>query len=131
CYSFPRSVLGEAEPRLKLEKPDGYFPWPTEALARYQSDPKSRNIGVPQGGAVSCVISNLVLDLADKRIAAVKEQLGGDATYLRFCDDMILLSSSKSACRTAFETYLRTLEDLKLPYHPPHKVTFYDSEFWD
>jgi len=68
CYSFPRTVLEQAAPRLRAEHFNGKFSWPEEALRKHHADPRSAAIGVPQGGALSCVIANLVLDLADKRV---------------------------------------------------------------
>ena len=130
CYSFPDNVLGEAESRLKAKVSNGCFPWPEKSLRRHHSDPRSKRIGVPQGGALSCVIANLVLDYADKRIEAAKVRLGADLHYLRYCDDMILLGNRKSDCKEAFQTYLDALYELKLPYHPAKTLWYYDRDFW-
>jgi hypothetical protein len=68
CYTFPRSVLEEATPLLRREHAKGEFPWPEDALRKHHANPRSAAVGVPQGGALSCIIANLVLDLADKRV---------------------------------------------------------------
>jgi hypothetical protein len=132
CYSFPENVRRDAEPRLKrrTRNPEAHFPWPEEALRKHQDDPLSRRIGVPQGGAISCVIANLVLDLADKRVQAVKHD-NADILYHRYCDDMILIAIKQEECQQAFDAYLAALHDLKLPYHPPKQVMVYDKTFWD
>lgn len=71
CYSFPQNVLGEAENELKRRYPAACFPWPEGKLKEFHCDPRGARIGVPQGGALSCVIANLVLDYADRQIRAV------------------------------------------------------------
>jgi hypothetical protein len=131
CFSYPQNILRETLPRLKQEDPHGDFPWPLEALRQFHADPMSQRIGIPQGGAISCIIANLVLDYADKQVEQIKSEADGEIRYLRYCDDMILLSHCKSDCRTAFKSYLEALEEMKLPYHEPEKVHFYDKAFWE
>jgi hypothetical protein len=131
CYSFPHSVLAENTlQRLKDQDSEGLFPWPEEDLLKYHANPRGQRIGVPQGGAISCVIANIVLDLADNRVRAVGRDTGVELKYYRYCDDMILLSRSQSVCRTAFQAYLGALDELKLPYHEPKSVTPYGKDFW-
>jgi hypothetical protein len=74
---------------------------------------------------------NLVLDLADKRVRAVQEQLPDQIQYFRYCDDMILLARRGSHCREAFQAYLNALDELKLPYHQPKSVETYNKRFWN
>jgi hypothetical protein len=133
CYSFPDNVLGEAAERLKsgVRNNDAFFPWPEDGLHNHHTNPRSERIGVPQGGALSCIIANLVLDLADKRIKAGQEQLRGELHYFRYCDDMIILATKESTCKKAFQIYLDTLYELKLPYHPAKSVSNYDRTVWE
>ena len=130
CYTFPRNVLEEATPLLRREHANGEFPWPEDALRKHHANPRSAAIGVPQGGALSCIIANLVLDLADKRVRAVQEQFRDQIQYFRYCDDMILLARRESHCREAFQAYLNALDELKLPYHSRTTVSDYDKSFW-
>ena len=130
CYSFPYNVLELALPSWRARHPKAEAPWPAESLTKYHTNPHSRRIGVPQGGALSCIIANLVLDRADKAVRAVGERLGVEIHYFRYCDDMIVLARQESHCREAFEAYLRALEALKLPYHDPVKVEVYNKSFW-
>jgi len=130
CYTFPRNVLEDATPLLRREHPKGEFPWPEDALDKHHTNPRSEPIGVPQGGALSCIISNLVLDLADKRVRAVKERVPDQIHYFRYCDDMILLANREPHCQEAFQAYLNALDELKLPYHQPTSVHKYDKSFW-
>ena len=130
CYSFPYNVLEVALPVWRATHPKAEAPWPAESLTQYHTDPRSRRLGVPQGGALSCIIANLVLDSADKAVRAVGERLGADIHYFRYCDDMIVLARQESHCREAFEAYLGALEALKLPYHEPAEVNVYSKSFW-
>ncbi len=131
CYTFPRSVLEEATPLLRREHPKGEFPWPEDALRKHHADPRSAAVGVPQGGALSCIIANLVLDLADKRVKAVEARLDRTLHYYRYCDDMILIARRESDCHEAFQAYLSALDESKLPYHEPGSVETYSKRFWN
>jgi hypothetical protein len=132
CYSFPVNVLNEAEPRLKRRDQKGYFKWPEPELHNiHKVDPRSLRIGVPQGGAISGIIANLILDAADKRVEEERYRLGAEIHYFRFCDDMILVSPVKRHCKIVFDAYLRKLDDLKLPYHRPEPTLIYDKTHWN
>jgi hypothetical protein len=131
CYSFPKNVLGDALHELKVKDAAGNFPWPEEALREFHPKPRDGRIGVPQGGALSCVIANIVLDFADKRVKEAAQRLDAQIDYLRFCDDMILISRIKKPCQAVFQAYLKALKELKLPYHQPQLVKEYGPEFWD
>jgi hypothetical protein len=130
CYSFPANVLAAAGPRLREWDSNGYFPWPVEALQKHHSDPHTARIGVPQGGAIPGVIANLILDRADKAVEGVKEGLAAEIHYVRFCDDMVLISPAKRHCQTAFDAYLAALHNIKLPYHPPQRTIIYSARHW-
>ena len=131
CYSFPQNVLGGGLTDLRKMDVAGNFPWPDEALRKFHRDPLAGKIGVPQGGAISCVIANIVLDLADKRIKDRAERLKAKINYLRYCDDMVLLSGNKRHCETVFRAYLKALNELKLPFHHPKLVEQYGPAFWE
>ena len=132
CYSFPNNVLEEAEPRLKQRWPKGYFKWPTQELAElHQTNPRSLRIGVPQGGALSGIIANLVMDAADKCVEAKRNELAAEIYYYRFCDDMVLLSPNLKHCHAVFDAYLKKLTELKLVFHAPVKTKYYGSDHWN
>ena len=131
CYSFPQNVLQVALPELQKRNSAARIPWPEEALQKFHREPAQKRIGVPQGGAISCVIANIVLDYADKRIKAEAQKLGAQIHYLRYCDDMVLISPNKRHCQTVFSAYLKALDELKLPFHKPERVEQYGKAFWD
>lgn len=129
CYTFPENVWNEALERLREEDPEGIFKWPVEALERlWCQDPRELRIGVPQGGAVSGVIANLVLNIADRQIEAVNTN--DRLHYFRYCDDTLFVSPNRSQCGRALASYLTVLEKLKLPFHPPKHTWIYDKAFW-
>ena len=132
CYSFPVNVLASAEPRLKQRDPAGVFKWPEEALRSvHNTDPRSLRIGVAQGGALSGIIANLIIDAADKCVEAETARLGAEIHYFRFCDDMVLLSPNRKDCQRVFDAYLQKLTELKLAYHEPKKTRIYSKAHWE
>ena len=84
-----------------------------------------------QGGAVSGIIANLIMDRADKCVEAEAERLGADFCYYRFCDDMLLISTKPRHCKKVFAAYLKKLTELKLAFHLPQKTCIYGKEHWD
>jgi len=131
CYSFPLNVLAETVPRLRQRDMVGHFPWPLEPLQKHHSNPMTARIGVPQGGAISGVIANLILNSADKQVERERGRLGAEIPYYRFCDDMILLSPVKRHCKAVFNAYRQTLDSLKLPYHEPKRTLIYGKSHWN
>ena len=71
--------------------------------------------GLPQGGALSTVLANLVLRVAD---AAVQNVDDGQLFYARFCDDVVFAHPNEEGCRCAMEAYAEALRGLDLPLHP-------------
>lgn len=71
-------------------------------------------LGVPQGGALSCVISNVVLNDVDKVITSTKDD---DRFFVRYGDDIILMHTDKKKCEELLENYKQSLIDHKLIYH--------------
>lgn len=132
AYSFTENVQGAATAALRWRDARGRFKWPQADLQDLHGGggilPK---IGVPQGGALSCLIANVVLHAADKEMRKVRNRLGKSFRYLRYCDDMILLAHDRSVCEEAYERYLDTLKSLRLPVHPPRNVTCYDARFFE
>lgn len=89
---------------------------------------ESVRLGIPQGGALSPLLANIVLDVADR---AVREDNDPELFYVRFCDDVIFMHPDRGKCKAAIERYMRALKKLKLPIHPlVSKVTF-DSKYYD
>ena len=138
CYSFPRNVYGknhcpEFWEENKIDEKRRCFKWAEKELLAHGVAKSHRGlmqmrIGVPQGGALSGLIANMVLNTVDFE---VNRQMTSSDLYLRYCDDMIILSTSRSRCQKLFSTYYEGAKRLKLVPHAPEKrLKFGKAEFW-
>jgi len=130
CYTFTRNVLKQSQPELQQRRPQAEVKWPVKELRKFYADPAAERIGVPQGGALSGILANCVLHRADKELRRLKRIVRPAFTYIRYCDDMILLCPSKQVCGRAFKIYLDALQNLRLSYHKPKKIWHYGPCFW-
>lgn len=126
-YSFPRNVMGVEQELRDKKGARARFPWPPDELREFHTDPLTSRIGIPQGGALSCVIVNVLLHRADLALEQFRLE-GNDLLYPRFCDDVIILSPSRDITARAFEIYLEQLRLLKLPVHSPTSLRIYRGE---
>lgn len=129
-YTFPRNVKkwNNHEAFFKLNKSNpGEFGWLSrkEIRTAYPIIPV-RKIGIPQGGALSGLIANIVLWSADKK---VKKNDENELLYIRYCDDMIMMHTDKDKCNKALIQYESALKSLKLFPHPI-TVSTYGKSFW-
>ncbi|HLO86837.1 MAG TPA: reverse transcriptase domain-containing protein [Nostocaceae cyanobacterium] len=124
-YSFRETALLKAQEWFDSHNIKGEINKRDQVLANFYPDLSTQKIGIPQGGALSCLIANLILDEADKQ---VKNYDG--LFYARYCDDMIMIHPEQEQCKSAFETYKETLKHLKLPIHEPEKIHEYNATFW-
>jgi hypothetical protein len=136
CYAFNINVPLAKDTKYwdSYKIPNGEFGWVKNRLIelKYYSDIEKERIGVPQGGALSGLIANIVLNEADK------ELLKTDVFYIRFCDDMLIIHEDKNKCEEAKAIYKKSLRELKLVPHKfvdkltkqisPTKFTFHP--FW-
>ena len=83
--------------------------------------------GIPQGGAISGVLANLVLDEVDQAILRMQDN---DLFYARYCDDIILVHPNYDRCRSALDICLEKLHELKLPIHEIMRTPRYGAEFY-
>jgi group II intron reverse transcriptase/maturase len=70
--------------------------------------------GVPQGGVISPLLSNIYLDALDTRMES--EPTAG--TLVRYCDDFVVLSKTREQCEQAKAKVEEILRELKLTLHP-------------
>ncbi|WP_018342206.1 reverse transcriptase domain-containing protein [Cytophaga aurantiaca] len=94
---------------------NGKFPWIEKEISQNDFYKKNinQNIGVPQGGALSGLIANIMLDKADKKLKLISNLF-----YVRYCDDMILMHTDENSCKEAINIYKAILNDLLLFSHP-------------
>lgn len=116
CYSFNQEILplnNNKEYWRKMKIPSGKYGWVEDDLNKlqYYKTIENEKIGIPQGGALSGLIANIVLDYADKKMMAP------NLFYVRFCDDMIMMHEDKKICSKKIKLYENTLKKLKLVPH--------------
>ena len=138
CYTFPKNVY------CKNHCPDFWeenhidgkcrsFKWVKDELldngiAKSQSGLMRMGIGVPQGGALSGLIANMVLNSVDHEVMSHTKE---NDLYLRYCDDMIIVSTCRQRCHKLFFTYYNGAKKLKLvPHEPEKRLEFNNPKFW-
>lgn len=134
CYSFPKNVYCKNVDKTfweenKIDEKQRCFKWvDTKLLAKSRRGLMWLQIGVPQGGALSGLIANMVLNSVDWQ---VKRQMTDSDLYLRYCDDMIIISTNKARCKKLFSLYYKGTKALKLVPHEPEKaLLFGQKDFW-
>jgi retron-type reverse transcriptase len=128
-YSFSKDIITKDFTWFSNKgKKGGRFEWAEEDLKSFYENLYNEPIGVPQGGAISCLIANLLLDEADRKMMNISDP---ELFYARYCDDMIIMHIDKAICTNAFENYKETLFNLKLPIHTPQLIKHYDADFWE
>jgi hypothetical protein len=135
-YSFVKNVLPYNDCdrtdywQEKHKIPGGYFGWVEDNLIKLGFFRKVKNakIGVPQGGAISGLIANLVLDYTDTQILNIKIP---NLLYVRFCDDMVIIHPSQKECKKASQVYSDALKELHLiPHEFESNLRNTPDSFW-
>lgn len=108
----------------------GYFPWIKELESEFKNTSSERKVGIPQGGALFGLMVNILLHYSDK-IIFNSEKFNLDYLYLRYCDDMIIISNSKILNEELFDLYTSSLGELKLYFHPDKNLKTYSKDFWE
>lgn len=129
-YSFAEDVMGRGRVELRKVDPKGRFKWPDSDLKILHARDDLPSIGVPQGGALSCLIANLVLHAADQRIKSICRKAGTNFLYMRYCDDMIIIAGDRVQCELAYQEYFDALLSLRLPVHPAKIVRECNESFF-
>lgn len=135
-YTFVKNVL----PYNKKENisyweekhkiPGGHFGWVEKELINigYFKDLRNAKVGVPQGGAISGLIANLVLNYADNQLLKLNSS---KILYVRFCDDMVIIHPNKKECIKAYHVYEESLKKLHLiPHEFKNNLENTSSSFW-
>lgn len=133
CYDFQKNVLiyNSNKGYFAARRCDGcQFKWVDEKdlLKTYGEKYREEKIGVPQGGALSGFIANLVLDEID---TAMEKRKDSDLLYIRYCDDMIMLHTNKNKLANALDEYKSIIKKNKLFIHEPKLITNYGKKFYD
>jgi len=130
CYDYQKSVkpLNSNQEFLKKAK-NRRFVWIKEELLleKYGEAYSEQEIGVPQGGALSGLIANIVLHQVDYALEQLNDS---DLLYLRFCDDMIMLHTNETDLNVAFSLYQEKLNENLLFIHEPKMIKDYSSQYY-
>ncbi len=118
-YSFQRDVLGHATEILQRRDRHGRFIWPMKELSEMHDRTQLGAIGIPQGGALSCFVVNVMLHEVDQAVESTPVPFGHKLQYLRFCDDMLILSTSRDVCHNAMGAYMEAIKAKLLLAHEP------------
>jgi hypothetical protein len=134
CYSFSGSVFPlntNDDFWMAASDVGGQFKWTPELKEKFDAGELiSRSIGIPQGGALSGLIVNLLMHDLD-RVVTNLENWNKDYLYLRYCDDMVIVHKSAKECKILFDNYFQNLSGLNLsPHDPPELRPNYTKVFW-
>lgn len=77
-------------------------------------------LGIPQGGALSGIIVNVVMRMVDKPIVGPADS---ERLFIRYCDDILLMHTDRKRCEEYLETYYQRLLDCKMIPHPRKDVS--------
>ena len=88
-----------------------------ESLGRAKAEGK---LGIPQGGALSGIIVNVVMQSIDKGIVGGKDP---DRLFIRYCDDILLMHTDRKKCEEYLDYYYEALKAHKLVPHPRRDVS--------
>lgn len=131
CYSFNKTVLPLNKNQdyfAKYNISNGIFEWvKDDLLSKHYKKFNNAKIGIPQGGALSGLIANIVLHYSDSTVLNSKNK---NLLYLRYCDDMIIIHPNRRICNSLTKKYQKSLLDLKLVPHDFKDVKKYDRDFW-
>lgn len=110
----PRQCFHKVRRRMKDQNDENNYriEWVDEILALPEEEKASR--GVPQGGALSLIIANVVLNDVDQFFVANKDD---NRLFIRYCDDMILMHTSREECERLMNAYTTSLTNHGLFYH--------------
>lgn len=129
-YSFPKDIMSLNDDKnfwniykAKQKNPKEFcrFEWVSDDCFKtcYESEEQLQGckhlLGVPQGGALSCIVANVVLNSVDKVVLAEDDP---NRFFVRYGDDILLAHTDYQKCCQLMDAYVKSLERHHLPYHP-------------
>lgn len=130
-FSFNDKKDAEAwdQIRKQYKGKDYVVEW-VKALENEKEAKPYKRKGIPQGGALSGLIANIMMHYVDLSIHDVIA--GKDVAYLRFCDDMILVTADEKLACEVLDIYIRRLKSSRLHPHPIKSMNIQRMKnFWD
>ena len=129
-YNFYTNVLTVADStpqlfhkvRRRLHDHDNkntyHIGWVDEIMKLNEQEQRQR--GVPQGGALSLLVANVVLNDVDQVIVSQQDK---DCLFVRYCDDMILMHTDCERCSQLMAAYTESLSRHGLYYQDFDRVS--------
>ena len=98
-----------------------------EAGVMDEGEIRSTTAGVPQGGVISPLLSNIYLHVLDKLWSRHSSNLG---TLVRYADDLVVVCKTRQQCEDAERDVRKYLARLGLELHPDktRRVELYDGK---
>ena len=110
--------------RFKWVKEEAFISSGCYSREEFIEAKENGKIGIPQGGALSGIIVNVVMRMVDKPIVGSTDP---DRLFIRYCDDILLMHTDRHLCEEYLETYHKQLINCKLIPHPRKDVSSYKS----
>nr|WP_235592126.1 reverse transcriptase domain-containing protein [Leptospira noguchii] len=131
-------AISESEMYFKTNNIKGKLSFPKDELLNtfYSGNAEAlKSIGVPQGTSFSILFANLILHDNDRLMEEKFNNTDG-FLYMRYCDDMIILSAKENEANKAYEEYIKLLKEKKLLHHNekplfPYLDSSTKRDFWD
>ena len=105
--------------RFKWVNEDAFVSSGCYTKEEFQAAKANGKLGIPQGGALSGIIVNVVMRVVDKPIVRPDDN---ERLFIRYCDDILLMHTDRQRCEDYLETYYKQLVDCKLVPHPRKDV---------
>ena len=120
-FSFYKNVAVENENFVKMSKtckyeiPDRELFIERGCYTEQEFLESQSKIGIPQGGALSVLMSNVVLSTVDNE--SILENPDMNRFFSRYGDDIMLIHPSRETCQKLIDKYCDVLTRNKLLYH--------------
>ena len=128
-YSFYRNVESKNEEirvrNQQFEVPKAHLFIERGSYTAEEFEAAKSKIGIPQGGALSALMSNVILHTIDSK--SILDRPDRNRFFCRYGDDILLMHTSKAECETLINKYCEALTQHKLLYHDFISVA--DKEF--
>lgn len=128
-YSFYRNVESKNEEIIgrnqQFEVPKAHLFIERGCYTAEEFECAKYKIGIPQGGALSALMSNVILHTIDSK--SILDRPDRNRFFCRYGDDILLMHTSKAECEALINKYCEALTQHKLLYHDFISVA--DKEF--
>ena len=128
-YSFYRNVESKNEEikvrNQQFEVPKAHLFIERGCYTAEEFEAAKSKIGIPQGGALSALMSNVILHTIDSK--SILDRPDRNRFFCRYGDDILLMHTSKAECEALINKYCEALTQHKLLYHDFISVA--DKEF--